>query len=404
MYPPQYNGGENQRNVHTNREGATTHTEKSRFENCVQTLSQTVASYDAKITNIEQMVNSLATRVTTLETNLASASSGSGSASSWNFLGQKVMAPLPLDLSGPKTTETQDADLILFQAQVTNMHEVPSYFNFYVNNTTLELLIGSITSGQRPTYLSTTNLSGFIAKRVVYPPDSYSRRELNVKTSWPGTRMMVSVMQWRAHFAFRVPISLSAVQIARRPGNRKTSCAPVESFGRKAQRDDTGTFIVPALNVRSQVFSTKDRRNGVGKTNLLHLDTNRCLVLLLLTCAFLAFLMTYCDKSLCKQDIWLRMARSMCDDRPFASSPLRRLASRGPPLRGVPVWWTMRIAIYLIRSFILQVSVHCHRGCSQHQCSRPHDTLTCLFFTSPYLSQGRSILTQTQQTKDINMA
>ena len=29
---------------------------------------------------------------------------------------------------------------------MTNMHEVPSYFNFYLNNTTLELLIESITS------------------------------------------------------------------------------------------------------------------------------------------------------------------------------------------------------------------------------------------------------------------
>ena len=29
--------------------------------------------------------------------------------------------------------------------------------------------------------------------------------------------------------------------------------------------DDTGTLIVPALDVRSQVLSTNDRRNGVGK-------------------------------------------------------------------------------------------------------------------------------------------
>ena len=29
--------------------------------------------------------------------------------------------------------------------------------------------------------------------------------------------------------------------------------------------DDIGTFIVPALDVRSQVFSIKDRRNSVGK-------------------------------------------------------------------------------------------------------------------------------------------
>ena len=31
------------------------------------------------------------------------------------------------------------------------------------------------------------------------------------------------------------------------------------------EADDTGTFIVPALNVRSQVLSIKDRRIGVGK-------------------------------------------------------------------------------------------------------------------------------------------
>ena len=29
--------------------------------------------------------------------------------------------------------------------------------------------------------------------------------------------------------------------------------------------DNTKTFIVPALDIRSQVFSIKDRSNGVGK-------------------------------------------------------------------------------------------------------------------------------------------
>ena len=46
----QYDGGENQRNVHTNRKIAATLQSISRFENCVQTLSQTVASSDASIT------------------------------------------------------------------------------------------------------------------------------------------------------------------------------------------------------------------------------------------------------------------------------------------------------------------------------------------------------------------
>ena len=62
----------------------------SRFEKCVHTLSDTVASYDAKITNIEQMVSSLAARVTTLETNTTTVSSGSGWARSWNMLGQST--------------------------------------------------------------------------------------------------------------------------------------------------------------------------------------------------------------------------------------------------------------------------------------------------------------------------
>ena len=58
-----------------------------RFENCVQTLSHTVARMMRKITNIEPMVSSLAARVTALETNAASVSSGCGSARSWNILG-----------------------------------------------------------------------------------------------------------------------------------------------------------------------------------------------------------------------------------------------------------------------------------------------------------------------------
>ena len=56
------------------------------IENCVQTLAQTVAVQTTKITNVEQMVSSVA-RVTTLETNVTSVSSGSRSAKSWNILG-----------------------------------------------------------------------------------------------------------------------------------------------------------------------------------------------------------------------------------------------------------------------------------------------------------------------------
>ena len=60
----------------------------SRFENCVQTLSQTVAAFSAKVTSVERVVSSLAARVATLETGAPSASNVSGSARSWNMLGQ----------------------------------------------------------------------------------------------------------------------------------------------------------------------------------------------------------------------------------------------------------------------------------------------------------------------------
>ena len=82
--------GQDTRKIHKHRKIAASLAEFSRMENCVQTLSQTVASHDAKITNIEQICSSLAARVTALETNATSVSSGSGSATSWNMLGQRM--------------------------------------------------------------------------------------------------------------------------------------------------------------------------------------------------------------------------------------------------------------------------------------------------------------------------
>ena len=54
----------------------------ARIENCVQTLAQTLAAQTTKITNIEQIVGSLVSRVTSLETNAASGSRSPDSARS----------------------------------------------------------------------------------------------------------------------------------------------------------------------------------------------------------------------------------------------------------------------------------------------------------------------------------
>ena len=103
--------------------------------------------------------------------------------------------------------------------------------------------------------------------------------------------------------------------------------------------DDTGTFIVPALDARAQVLSIKDRRNGVGKPSVQtcsFLETDSCLPLLVLICMFLVFLMVCCKRSS------LKPARPMCDGRPFASPLFRRLAGRGPFFRGFPFRWALK--------------------------------------------------------------
>ena len=142
----------------------------SRFEKCVQTLSQTVATYSAKIKDIEQIVCSLAARVTILERMQRPPPVVPARQALGTCL-DIVMAPQSLGLSGPMgqghltITETQDVDFILSQVPKTNMREVPFYHSFRANNTTLKFPCESIASGTSPTYQPTTNPSGFIENR-----------------------------------------------------------------------------------------------------------------------------------------------------------------------------------------------------------------------------------------------
>ena len=144
------------------------------------------------------------------------------------------------------------------------------------------------------------------------------------------------------------------------------------------------------------------RENQCSK--LLHLETGRRLLSLLLICVFLVFLMKCCNRSSLKPAIWLRIARPMCDGRLFrltASSPLG--GSRGPFCRGFPFRWAPQFALSLARCLTLQDAALCYRKDSLCECGRPHDTLSCLSFTALWLRQGRSVLTQVQQTNDIDL-
>ena len=73
-----------------------------------------------------------------------------------------------------------------------------------------------------------------------------------------------SVCRSRTSFTVRQSKSLEAGKL----GNNLRLCGRVLATKLKVlflEGDDTDVFIVPALDVRSQVISIKDRRNGMGK-------------------------------------------------------------------------------------------------------------------------------------------
>ena len=122
--------------------------------------------------------------------------------------------------------------------------------------------------------------------------------------------------------------------------------------------------------------------------NLLHRDTTKCSPSLLLVCVSLIFLMMSCDKSYVKQALWLRITRPMCDGRSFASSPFRRLASRGPFLflRRYALVFFFRIAVYLCRCIALHDPVP-KRESVHASCGRPFDITSCFFHTAQRLGK-----------------
>ena len=155
------------------------------FDNHVKTISEAVEVVTSRLTSVEQTVDALVAKMalfTALEQNvntpalslhvyarLKQMQPPAPAAPTRQDLGlylDIVMGPQPLGPSGPMarghltTTETQNVDLILSQALKMNMHEVPSYYSFRANNTTLEFPLGPIASGKSPTFQHATSSSG----------------------------------------------------------------------------------------------------------------------------------------------------------------------------------------------------------------------------------------------------
>ena len=101
---------------------------------------------------------------------------------------------------------------------------------------------------------------------------------------------------------------------------------------------------------------------------------------------FLVFLMVCCNRSS------LKPARPMCDGRPFASPLFRRLAGRGSFFRGFRFRWAVQFVFSLVHCLTLRDAAPCSRKDSLYECSRPCDTLSCLFVIALWLRQSQSIL------------
>ena len=92
----------------------------------------------------------------------------------------------------------------------------------------------------------------------------------------------------------------------------------------------------------------------------------------------------------------------MCDGHPFASTLFRRLAGRGSFFRGFVFRWALQFVFCLVHCLTLRDAAPRSRKGSLYECSRPCDTLSCLFVTALWLRQRQSILIQLQQTNDID--
>ena len=174
----------------------------ARIENCVQTRAQKVAAQTTKITNIGALwLASLLWKRTQLLFPVALIQQDLG------ICLDGVPAPQPLGLSGPMaldhlmTIRIQDADLILLQALLMNMREVPPYYDSLANTTTKGSQSGSILSVEKPTCLPTIGLLQFIVKQVPRRSGLYLNHETNVRILLSDIKIIASPMRLTVPFA-----------------------------------------------------------------------------------------------------------------------------------------------------------------------------------------------------------
>ena len=158
------------------------------------------------------------------------------------------------------TTGTQDAALILSKIQTMKMLVVPFCYSFHVDTSTLECLLGSISSGQRPTY----HLSTGHSETHCETGSQSARHAFETATCQDFVARLKGDGRTSAAILVRQSKSPEDREIGRRFKPLWEVLAP-EQQEIFPNRDAKGNFVVPALDVRAQILSIYDRRNGFGK-------------------------------------------------------------------------------------------------------------------------------------------
>ena len=281
------------------------------------------------------------------------------------------------------TIEIRDADLIFPQD-------------------TKGLRSGSIILGKNPTCQPTRNLVRFIVKQVPCRSGLYLKHEANVKTLLLDIKMVVFPMRLTVLFVASKQLLLSA-----NPDQLRTerSASNLHPCGECWQINSKFSSLMEMTKVHlSSQRSTHAHKSSALKieetelenqcSNLPPMEVAKHLPLLHLFCVFLVFLLKCCS------GFSLKPARPMCDGRLFASSPCRRLASRGAFFCGFPFRWVLHLVLSLTRTVLLHEAACCSRENSLCERVGPCDTLSFFFFSALWLQRSQSILVQETQISE----
>ena len=371
-------------------------------------IAKTLGDFATRLTEMEQNFSTLTARLCKVETYAASASNISGSARSWPSLEQVEGSTAAgshgpgsssenrntrrsLDIS-PNPDDEQSRSAVLLRFPCEQYHK---RITKWINNVCEE---SNMPADRRPVTI--------VVKQVPCRSGLFLNHEANVKTLLLDIKMMVFLMRLTVPFAVSKQLLLSANPDQSRTEKSASNLYPcggcwLTNLNFSSLMEMTKVLLSSQPSTLAQRSSAlKIEETGLENlcSNLPLLDMDNCLPLLHLTCVFLVFLVKCCN------GFSLKPTRSMCDGRPFASSPFCRLACRGALFQGFPFRWVLHFVLSLTRGVLVHNAASCLREDSLDECGRPCDTLSCFLFSSLLPRCNQSILVQeTQSAKDTDM-